>query len=814
MPSFFPPVLPSTAPPPDSLLSSYVGASPAVLLATFPSSSGLHFAAECTDPAFAPSAACATAASSAQVARSGLVCPWGAGGACVPCPPGALCPGGTLLVATAGHWLPPGYTTPADVVACGDPEAAARCPGGPEGTCGEGYAGFACSTCGAGFFFDAGVCSRCPSIKDSAVLIVGVLYFVAALLALGAATLALAVLALRKGRARSGAAQKPLRATIWEASAMVGALLLWLWNSAQGVASLFSQAQVLAPPALRGVYVAATALKFQGISVSPACFSAVPFGDFWGALAAVAGLLTALAAALLALAAQGRRPGARCEAAARGTVGLAVLALTIGFGPLTTQIAGVLTCTPPQPMTVRDYLAAGGDGATLQGAPYTPTAAFPSVPPLAALLAAAASPVYASSSGLAPYLRTPVRASLLNSGAIQVCREGAHAPVYAAAQALGALFCFGFPLLTLAVLRRRYLRDRVSGGGGGGALTAARAARPFAVLAAAFADPRLAPHAYWLPPLQQFLVVVFSACVAVSLRTSEVPTFIASQAIAAAFALLGAAAVQCRRASLYAPQHEWLGRVGAMLYLLVALTAALNATVRVKGVAWAAQEGRGTALATIPLVAAAALLVVLLVSWWGALLAHATRALVEKRPQRQLPLEGDGLLMVANPLFAVVAPPGGGAPRRAPRPPRTANPVWTLVMDADGDTFWYNKATKESQWKLPKGADTASGWVYVPRKRRGGGGYWRHAGTGEITTHRKLICQRTPVERFPGAPEARGVAASTAAALGVERVVFLPRASQPGSAAPEDVKKEAWYSPSMKASDLVNELLRARNLRG
>jgi hypothetical protein len=173
--------------------------------------------------------------------------------------------------------------------------------------------------------------------------------------------------------------------------------------------------------------------------------------------------------------------------------------------------------------------------------------------------------------------------------------------------------------------------------------------------------------------------------------------------------------------------------------------------------------------------------------------------------------------MVANPLFAVEAPPKGGALPRPPRPPRPANPVWTLVMDADGDTFWYNKATKESQWELPKGADTASGWVYVPRKRRGGGGHWRHVGTGEVTTHRKLICQRTTVERLPGAPEAHAAAPSTAAALGVERVMFLPRASPLGSAAPEEVvhfEKEAWYSPSMKASDFVNELLRARNQRG
>jgi hypothetical protein len=163
--------------------------------------------------------------------------------------------------------------------------------------------------------------------------------------------------------------------------------------------------------------------------------------------------------------------------------------------------------------------------------------------------------------------------------------------------------------------------------------------------------------------------------------------------------------------------------------------------------------------------------------------------------------------MVANPLLAAPA-------LRREAPKRAPNAVFTLVMDADGDVFWLNKASGECQWELPKGADTADGWRYV--RRRGRKGFWQRADTGEIATHRKAICERAVVERLPGAEARAAAEAPPAAGKGSvsTRMVFLPQRAAPlgASAAPEEApfEKAEWYSPKMKASDFVNALLAAR----
>jgi hypothetical protein len=332
-----------------------------------------------------------------------------------------------VLLPLPGFWAPAAASPPSELYACPEPDAPARCPGyaavpsdsGAYG-CGAGYRGQLCAACAPAHFPLRGSCAPCPAFSLRAFL-APLLVFAGGLAAFGAA---MALLAYATLRLRSGGARVSLR----QALAPVADLVLWTWIAAQGLASLFSQTQALAPPALGPFFTAVSALQFQGIALDPACYSSIPFATFYASLSAFCSLYALSGLALCAL----RRwpapsdpaaPTASCSAPALATSALTLcaLALSIAYGALTSEFAAALVCTVASPMSVRDYLQTANDGSTLlaQRRSLAPSA-------LPALLAASRNPLLAAASGLSPTLASTLQVSVLASNPYSVCGEGAH----------------------------------------------------------------------------------------------------------------------------------------------------------------------------------------------------------------------------------------------------------------------------------------------------------------------------------------------------------------------------------------------------
>ena len=77
-------------------------------------------------------------------------------GECLPCPDGAVCPGGGRVRPTKGHWTPD--ESSGVVVSC---FPAYKCEG--NGSCAPGHGDFACSHCEEGYTYIDGDCHECPS---------------------------------------------------------------------------------------------------------------------------------------------------------------------------------------------------------------------------------------------------------------------------------------------------------------------------------------------------------------------------------------------------------------------------------------------------------------------------------------------------------------------------------------------------------------------------------------------------------------------------------------------------------------------------
>eukprot|EP01006_Ploeotia_vitrea_P055683 TRINITY_DN68023_c0_g2_i3.p1 TRINITY_DN68023_c0_g2~~TRINITY_DN68023_c0_g2_i3.p1 ORF type:complete len:1569 (+),score=598.02 TRINITY_DN68023_c0_g2_i3:697-4707(+) len=88
---------------------------------------------------------------------------WGAGLDCLPCPEGAICPGGYRIWPLPGYWIPTETSPPSRLVKCEVPFLA-RCSGGRSSECGTGYTGEFCSDCSVDHFKVAGfLCKSCRS---------------------------------------------------------------------------------------------------------------------------------------------------------------------------------------------------------------------------------------------------------------------------------------------------------------------------------------------------------------------------------------------------------------------------------------------------------------------------------------------------------------------------------------------------------------------------------------------------------------------------------------------------------------------------
>jgi hypothetical protein len=152
-----------------------------------------------------------------------LVFVWwfGSAGGCLPCPVGALCPGGGRAWPLPGYWSWSEFSTP---VACSPPEA---CPGVTSAAaaasnnpftdtqqCSEAYTGARCADCSGGYYQLQGKCFYCGSSVDQSstiatTLVIGVSVMI--LLSAAAATLpamqlaaAIQIFALLQGAAAVG----------------------------------------------------------------------------------------------------------------------------------------------------------------------------------------------------------------------------------------------------------------------------------------------------------------------------------------------------------------------------------------------------------------------------------------------------------------------------------------------------------------------------------------------------------------------------------------------------------------------------------
>jgi DNA-binding beta-propeller fold protein YncE len=728
LPAAYPPLLPplpAVAGSDHPAWGALVGLPLPALLSTaaalIPDGTGLHLAAACTDPTFAPPEFCALAdGAPPPPPPNGTACAWGSGDACVPCPAEkALCPGGAVLLPRPGWWAPLRTSPPGDLLPCPEPGAAVRCPGGGSagagaGGCGAGFRGQACSGCAAGFFPSAGSCASCPRLSAALAQAAPVLSFAGALAGVGALLLGAAQAALSRG----GRAPPPCGSPDGAPRAVVG-LLAWTWTSAQGAAALFSQAvdAGLVPPTLLPAFSVLAALQFVGVTLSPACYTSTPFSGFWASVGLASGALLVLCAAAAAL--PRVRKGAPCARALAPLLRGAALLLSVGYGAYVNAAVTVLTCRLPAPMAVGEYARAASDGRALVAALGA------AAPPLAALRAAAEDPFLAQRLGLAGVLRATIPVATLASDPFTVCREGAHAVAWPAAAACLILLVAVLPGVGLWALwgtgHLKGLRRALCAGGRGpagvGGDGATTTTTPAALIAAALVDGSLRPPWAWLAFYQYCLTALCSGVVALTLRAASPTQFIALQALLIAAALGSAVLVAWARPHL--PREQWRTPVQVALYLLAAASAAVNLTMRFAGEA-AARGPLGWGLACSLLALAGATLLLLFGGWWRALVARSRKAAVTggssdgagAATAAAAAVEasgGDGEFSVCNPLAAAPMPP---PPSAKPLAMAQAVPpsLWARIESANGNAFLLNRGTGETApADEPPGSDGGGG---------------------------------------------------------------------------------------------------------
>ena len=608
-------------------------------------SQGIRIVARCTDPTFASPETC-----SLVNKNPALICPWGAGDDCKPCPAGAQCPGGYVLHPLPGFWAPSTASAPSELIRCPEPGSSLRCPGfsallaSPTGIqlCGTGYRGDQCLSCAPSYYSLASTCIPCPSnLLLSALVAVGA--FAAGLMALGCGMLYAAHSVRRKW---GGGLQDSAEA--------VGRLVVYIMLAAMSASSMFSVVQGLVPPDLAALFTILTALQFKGVSLPPACFSTLPFQAFWAALGAILGLAFVSASALACMRSKSPLPWPLSTfPTAATTLFLAITALNLGYGALVGVIGSAISCTPPRPITLRAYLSMASDGTAFASSHLAATA-----PPYPTLLTAMANPASAASLNVtSALLDSMLPVSVLANDPFQACQEAAHAPVYILGWLLVPCFILGYPAL-LAYAQCRTGRSCCvlhSACARRAPLTGAGKEPPpplLNALAEAASDPTMVPTLAIFGPFNQALVAFLAASAGFSSLTTTLAPFAAIQGCASAAAL--SLALVTAYARPYRGAEVWKTHVSTALLLLTALTGA--ASVVMLWVVQGAAVGKGTAASLcISLISLAiAMVLLILFSWWRSLLkgdpqwkakqaaARATRTAAFQAQQAHLASVGGG----------------------------------------------------------------------------------------------------------------------------------------------------------------------------
>ena len=715
---------------------------------------GIRALLACSDPSFSPPAACAAAAFATYAQPLELLCAWGAGDSCTPCPLGAACPGGSVLLPLPGFWAPTSSSPPSQLEACPQPSATARCPGwrnassaglgapaaltaGAAFGCGSGYAGVVCASCAPHFFQSEGACVPCPSLTVSAELAVATPF-----LALGGALAALVALA------STAVLYAGLAASPREALFAVGELAMFFAAAAQSAAASFRLAQSLAPSNVAGLFTVLAALQLAGLSLPPSCFGSPPFLAVYVAVGIAVALVAAAAVALAgALVQAWRRSGSSAQLSGGAgkahdavdslpqessfLLSVACTGLALGYGAGTGVAVPLLICTPHQPLSVRAYLALANDGATLLAA--AGDAASPLAQALAAasaslpdLLRAAVDPPFTAARGLGAALDASVPVSLLASDLFRVCREAEHRGAWNAALAL--LVLLGICLAVEAAASAPQRRGCAAGAAGStpaqkpppesaaGPMLICH--RPRALLLASLIPRDVRRTAAWFVPLQQALSSASSALLSAAAMSTTTGLFCGLLGLACVLQLSLAALML--RAQPFAAAAAWKTPATALLLLLpcAASLASIVLLLGLRGGLSLSQDGR-TAVASLPLALAMPLPPLLFYLWWHARLRMVRqRSVAAASPAAAAGVEVEEEVRVfTSPLRA-----GPGAIAAAIR-------GWACVVDDDGDVFWFHAASGKSVWELPDEMAEAAlhVWRRAPPSAGGGLPHWHWA---------------------------------------------------------------------------------------
>jgi hypothetical protein len=230
------------------------------------------------------------------------------------------------------------------------------------------------------------------------------------------------------------------------------------------------------------------------------------------------------------------------------------------------------------------------------------------------------------------------------------------------------------------------------------------------------------PERSWFQYAEQALVAIFSASVALSLRSTSASSFQAIQGFCAAASLLACGAYLRVAPWGRAPaqRQAWKNHAGAGLLLLSAVTALTSffqasASARGSGGSDSSPDSASGlepwALGLTPLLLAPLLVLAIFVSWLRSLLHEEQDAAEQKERERVEALRAAAALQATvNPLAAAAAAHRHGAPAvqqgepgqalsAPPAFPPFAASAWQRTTDEDGDSFFVHSSSGLSAWR-------------------------------------------------------------------------------------------------------------------
>jgi hypothetical protein len=392
-----------------------------------------------------------SACSNASDPRS-LKCAYGQGDACIPCPRGALCPGGYHARPLPGYWSAD-ETTP-NVIQCKNPSS--RCTGydillGMSG-CAVGYSpiSIACSSCAPDYYpLIDGTCVECPNMMATSklqsimILLEPLFIFIGCLLG-GAVAVILIMYGIIKFW--GGTIKNGLYLTV--------TFIIWLFNCVQVMSQATLAASPGLPPILQSYLNVVSLFLFTGLTGNPAC--AGPNGPFiftnfeFGLVLLLQGLLILLMIQHFYFN-RGNVDVVKVDKQVTcsnwfsrnkgGMFYILFAVLSLVYPLIANSVLSLLACSTV-PMTPRAYLLLDGDGTTLlkNGIPASYAA------DMADLMV---------ENVVDPYANMVIPVSVLTKDPFIVCYEGVHKIEAYYGIFMMIWYLLLFPIATLTILLTR-----------------------------------------------------------------------------------------------------------------------------------------------------------------------------------------------------------------------------------------------------------------------------------------------------------------------------------------------------------------------